>query len=378
METNLRTHRLTLFYYAHMPIRILPQSGLSFADVHGVFRSIRGVPLSRRPEFIRLHQQACDRYLSWLDTEKPWEELWAHQPFRSAVNDLLAMAHLKMDWLISDDQSINHAPQLLFYYPRDGKLFIGDWIAWEFPGASTGGGGESFSNEKGEAEAFSSLIITDVNGSPAELFPLTATDYYRFVDLMEALQPMMDQGFHYAYDSNEIARRLVNESLRLFGLDPDRVSASLAIELLFADWEDKDGGRAYLPGWLYQLCNPPMKIDKGDPLPEGEHPYHALIASAWGDAGLMDAIAAVSSIPYPDLIGVMHSRSRMIRETFGDRTSPSGRKTKENRFGMKLSKAEQKKFDSIDFAALRAEFEENPILPTSLPDGSAATSKLAG
>ena len=355
-----------------MSIKILPSSGLCFSDVNDVFRLIRGVPLSRRTEFRRLHAQAYSRYDQWLQTEEPWDSLWSQQPFRHAIAQLLDFANLQNNWVINED--LNLIPRLLLLYPKDGQLYLGDWVSWEFPPAQAIAKGES---KPKESEAFSSLLITDINETLIELHPLPASAYYRFIDLIDALYPLLSNGFHHAYDTSAIARRFTNEALELFGLSPDQISASLAIELLFSDWEKREGGRVYLPGWLHQLCSPPANIKpRGEPLPQDEDPHHALIASMWRENGLEDAIRSANAVPYPTLLSILHSRNRML-ENYKSNREDGPKKGKENRFGMKLSQQEKEKFDSIDFDALRDEFFSNMILPTSIPAGAIGSSQIA-
>lgn len=325
-----------------MSIKIVPPSGLAFTDVSDKFRLIRGVALPKRAQFRHLHEAAFGRYNAWIESGCDGD-LWAQKDYRSIIVQLLDLAHLKLEWLSSN--SINLIPQLLLTYIKDDNELLGDWAAWEFPSSSSAQPVENTA----ELQAFNSLLIEDIHGALVEIFPLCASAYFRFVDLLEAMQPLLDSGFHFAYDNRPIFRRLVNESLSLFELNPAQVSASLAIELLVCDWIERDGQRFYMPGWLQQLCNPPTEYKtKGKLLPKGESPHHALIAAMWGEGSVRTAIADVDSVPYPVLRSILASRERMMED--------SSRRSRSSGDNGKHSSAEQEFLESIDYDELMSEF----------------------
>lgn len=342
-----------------MPIKILEPSGLAFTDAHGVFRLIRGVSLLDRVEFQRINSDLIERHSRAIDNGS-WDQLWEDQGFKSQIVQLLAMAHLKLDWFIAGE--VNLIPQLLLTYPRGIQECLGDWPAWEYQRGQAG----STEVETAELQDFSSLLIEDINGALIEIFPLSAEGFFRFRDLIDGMIGLMDGSFHQAYDASRAFQLLCHNALDLFGLNPGQVSAALACELFFSDWIEEDGARQYMPGWLHQLSIPP-KASKGphSPLPTSEHPYHALIASIWGDAGLGEAIAAVNAIPYPVLISILRSRERMMKEA---------RPGKKN--SGKLAANEQDFVNSVDYKALEKEFMETWFIPSEIPSGATGSSQL--
>lgn len=284
-----------------------------------------------------------------------WDDLWADIDFRSNIIEILDLAHIKAEWLIT--RQINLIPQLLLSYANHSQEYMGDWATWEMPSTQI----SDATVDTAELQAFSSLLFTDIHGIAIELFPLSASSYYRFMDLMEAMESMGGAGFHEAYDLNPLYARLVNEALALFELSPCQVSASLSIELLLYDWIEENGARLYMPGWLHQLCNPTIEYKvNSKPLPKGENPHHALIAAMWdGQQTLRDAIEDVNALPYPVLRSILASRERMINDITKKRDG------KDELFP-----------DSIDYESLEKEFMENWFLPTEIPEGAIASRKL--
>jgi len=325
-----------------MTIHILPPSGLTFPDATGVTRKIRGIPLTARDEFRSHHEAALNLFLT------AEEDLWAHRRFRDRIRAMLEIARAPEAWLVHGETNLT--PRLLLSYSNNGGIFQGDLISWEYPAPRQG---ESSKVKTAELQAFSSLLLEDLAGELHEIFPLCAKGYYRFVDLLTLANDLMSTGFHQAYDTDPIFRRFIHEALDLFGLRPEQVSAALTTELLFFDWVESGSGRLYYPGWLQQLCSPPVDYKQTlEPLPQGEHPYHQLIAALWGDDGLEGAIASANAVPYPVLRSILHSRHRMLSPDSKKSSTSSSPKINSGH----LTASEREFVDSIDYDELQREF----------------------
>jgi hypothetical protein len=160
--------------------------------------------------------------------------------------------------------------------------------------------------------AWTSLVL-EIGGDRIQLRGLPLAKRRQFVDLQtflaDRIQQFPDLSLGTLYDLDEDFRWGVDESLRLFGLSPESVSAVMVNQLLFA----YDGGA----GVLWRLEFPDSEQVAGRLLNPEIDPYHAAIAAVWSyspELPLDRVIESLSEISWLDVQGILEQRNRLTIE----------------------------------------------------------------
>ena len=285
-----------------------------FVDVAGVARPLRGVVLEDRAQY-KEQRAALDDLLAGLDNPHPIA-LWnTNQRFRSLCTNLLLLAGVEVGWAIAPKQRQQKIWGLILPYEvADGRVCRGLIDEQEF---APDGLWEAVTGDPNNApkdtaqierEAFSSLRFRDALGRSIELQPLPAPGHRRMEALVDLSLTFEGNDLRALYDDEPEFRAILHEILALWRLTPQQLTFGQAARLVF----DNSGAMAY----LRQLQYPPVHAPRrGDPLPEDEDPIDSVIALLMSEgAGLIDAIKAVSAIPYPQLQSILRSRGRMLED----------------------------------------------------------------
>lgn len=190
-------------------------------------------------------------------------------------------------------------------------------------------------------------VLLEIGGDRVEVKPLPLGSRRRFVDLQafiaEIIQANPDLSIGYLYDHDGDFAWAAKESLALFGLPIEQLSAGQLNQLLFA----YDGGA----GALWQLEFPDPGAGKGGKLLDPDiDPYHAAIAALWSytpDRTLAEVTEILGEISYQDLQGIMEQRNRITIEA-----NPELQKKDLERQQMERVRAELENLEGDFFAGL--------------------------
>lgn len=159
---------------------------------------------------------------------------------------------------------------------------------------------------------YTRLWVTDCQGERCELRPLPLTKRREFVEYQELIAELQtehpDLSIAELYDLDEDFAHAVDESLRLYGLSPDRISLSQCVQLFFT----YDGGQGLC--WLLEFA-PTQK--KGRLLDPDTDPYAAAVAAFWSfmpDRTLLEVKEAIDAMPWVEVEAIMQARNQQIEE----------------------------------------------------------------
>ena len=168
---------------------------------------------------------------------------------------------------------------------------------------------------------YSRILINDCKGVPCEVFPLPLDKRRSFVAYQELIAEMQtenpDMTISDLYDVEDHFAYSVDESLRLYGLSPERVGLIHCVQLFFA----YDGGQGLC--WRLEF-SPNHK--KGKLLDPETDPYHAAIAAFWSfmpDRSLKEVKEAIDSMPWVEVEGIMQARNQQIEEAHPELKRPT-------------------------------------------------------
>lgn len=156
-------------------------------------------------------------------------------------------------------------------------------------------------------------IWVELGGVKREILGLPCRKRRRFIALQavaaEIVGELPDCGIGFIYDHYPDFRDAIDESLELYGLSPEWVSAR-ELNYLFFSWESG-------AGLLWQLEFPDEPAIEGRLLNPEVDPYHAQIAAIWSyspDKTLAEVMAAIEDIPCRDLEGILDQRNQLAEE----------------------------------------------------------------
>ena len=153
-------------------------------------------------------------------------------------------------------------------------------------------------------------LLLELGGDRVEVRGLALAARRRFVELQTYLSEMVQAhpglSLGYLYDHDGDFAWAITESLQLFGLSIERLTAGQVTQLLFA----YDGGA----GALWQLEFPEADEVPGRLLNPKTDPYHAAIAAIWSytpDRTLEEVIESLSELSWSDVEGILTERNRI-------------------------------------------------------------------
>lgn len=153
-------------------------------------------------------------------------------------------------------------------------------------------------------------LVLEIGGDRQVITGLSLAKRTYFIELQTFIGGIVEQfpdvSIGSLYDLEPDFAWAIGESVRLFGLSPDDLSAGMVNQLLFAF----EGG----PGALWQLEFPDRGEVKGRLLNPEVDPYHAAIAAAWSyspDKSLAEICEGLEAMPWNDYSGVLAERHRI-------------------------------------------------------------------
>ena len=275
-----------------MPIRIVNIATAQFVDINGVGRFLYGCPLSKREEL--------SQALLTLLTSK------SEQDILQQSLTILELLNIPTPWVHNASSSL--LDQILWGYEKDGQHYRGDIEALEFGYRyTTLEPAQPPLDPPRQTVFFDELWFKDCCGQLCKVKDLDIFKCDRFQDLSQLLINLLgDVSLQEAWDTDDFAREVIAESLDLFGLSPNQLSASMAAKLLISD--------DWLPGHLHQLlASRPEKDPKR--LPQGETALGSTIAGFISEHYPVDAaVSSLKGIGQKQLNSIIKSRNRMIEE----------------------------------------------------------------
>ncbi len=361
-----------------MPIKLIDTVIAEFPDINGVMQSYYGIPLADRNKFSEAQTKAYA--LMEQNPSSKISELINISEFKISIETCLRHARINITTVHSAEKTL--IPELLLIYGQGPSLYRGTLESIEFPYRSSGGDASN-NIVAGESENFSEIWLRDCDHALHKIKGLGLDAHERFSDLLALLIQRINNGFHEAYDSDEITREATEEALNLFGLSSKTVSAGLAVELLFSAIIEPEAGQyRRLPGWFDQLCNPPQKLPRGsNKLSEWENPYHVAIASFISENYPIDiAIDSINTIPYPKLTSIAASRAKMIEKAHEEAATRAkyGNKKVDPETREKLTKDLQNALSGMASGENPLAREKSKPAPVNVGNGKSEFEKMMG
>jgi hypothetical protein len=135
---------------------------------------------------------------------------------------------------------------------------------------------------------------------------------FEFFDRLKQIEGLLKavesgESWQELYDRNKQFRHYVDRALLLNGIEPDWVTLEMVEVFLFHRFDEET--QEYKPGWLAELNQPKQSKSQGKGAPLS---LTDIIAALSIQAGIADALTAVSELPAEMVGEILEERDRLM------------------------------------------------------------------